>query len=632
MRRSMARGFGTRSALVAAGLVAAVLAVYGQTLRFDFAHSDDLMYVMDNDVVKSGLSAKSAAWALTTRDASNWHPLTWLSLLLDVRLFGIGPAGFHGTNTALHALAACLLYAALHAATGRLGASAFAAALFALHPIHVESVAWISERKDVLAGVCGFASLWAYVGYARRGGALRYLGVLAWFALGLAAKPSLVTWPCVLLLLDFWPLSRWRLRGAPADVPGVAADLPPAPRRPLPFLVLEKVPLLALSAAVSVATLLVQTRPLRAAEGISLGARLANAPVAYARYLAKLVWPDAFAFYYPHPAVPGGTPLTPAAVTLAALLLVLVSALAWRRRWSAPWLLVGWLWFLGVLVPMIGLVQVGRQALADRYAYLAFPGLYLALGWSGDAATAAWRARSAQRRDLFVAGTLAVLVALGLRAFLQTRVWRDAETLFAHAVRSAPDAPFVLSGLASLLVPQGRIQEAGALLRRAYAVDPEDPWVLNNLAVVLVAEGNLDDAARLTTRLTELDPSSSSQLQLAKIFHASGRLSDAEARYREAIANDPENEGARVLLAGLLDAQGKREEADAQRVAAIEHHRRSLALGFAPGKAELRIGEIELERRRPAEARVHFEAALRVDPDDADARRGLERALRAAAQ
>ena len=609
--------------------MAAVLAVYGQTRGFDFVGSDDRMYVMDNEIVKAGLTATNFAWALTTREASNWHPLTWLSLMLDVQLFGAGPAGFHATNTALHALAACLLFAALRAATGRLGASAFAAALFALHPIHVESVAWISERKDVLVGVCGFATLWAYVGYARRGGALRYLGVQALLALGLLAKPALVTWPCVLLLLDFWPLGRWRPRGGAPDLPGVDPALPRAPQRPLAFLVLEKLPLLALSAADSVATFVAQHAPMQVAESISPGDRASNAAVAYVRYLGKLLWPDGFTFYYQHPALPGGTPLSPGVVALAVLLLAVLTGLALRRSERQPWLVVGWLWFLGVLVPMIGLVQAGRQAMADRYAYLAFPGLYVALAWSVDAGTSAWRARSALRRDLLAATAVALLVALGVRAFLQVRIWRDAETLFVHAVNSAPDSPFALSGLASLLVPQGRIGEADALLRRAYAVDPDDLWVLNNLAVVCVAQGRLDEAAGLATRLAELDPSAASHLQLAKILHASGRLAEAESHYRAAIAKDPENEGARVLLAGILDGQGKHEEADAQRVAAIEHHQRALARGLAPGRAEVRIGEIELERGRPADARGHFEAALRLDPADTAAQRGLEKALRA---
>jgi len=600
----MTQGSCARSAAVAAGLAAAVLAVYGQTVGFDFAPTDDGLYAAGNDVVKSGLSWRGAAWAFTSREAANWHPLTWLSLMLDAQLFGASPAGFHAVNAVLHALAVCLLFAALRAATGRLGTSAFAAALFALHPIHVESVAWISERKDVLSGAFGFAALGCYVGYARRGGTGRYLAVFGLLAAGLMSKPTLVTWPCLLLLLDRWPLGRWRPRGREsAELPGIAADLSRAPRRTLAYLVLEKLPLLALSAASSAATLVAQQGPMRVVEHVGLDARIANAAVAYARYLGKLVWPDGFTLFYPHPALPGGTPLAPGTVLLALSLLALLSVFAWRRAASEPWLGVGWLWFLGVLVPMIGLLQVGRQAMADRYAYLAFPGLYLALAWSADARLAGWRARSALRRDLVAAACVALLVLLGARAWLQVRVWRDGERLLVHALAHAPRAPFALSGLAAHLVPQRRFAEAEALLRRALEVDPDDLGALKNLSVVELARGDLEQAIRLATRVAEIDPSAPQQLQLGKFLEAARRGDEAEARYREAIARDPDGAEARVLLARLLDARGRFEEADAQRVAALEHHRRALARGFAAERARQRIQEIEGEREQAAARR-----------------------------
>jgi tetratricopeptide (TPR) repeat protein len=599
----MTQGSRARSAAVAAGLAAAIFAVYGQTAGFDFAPTDDGLYVTGNDVVRSGLSLRGVAWAFTSREAANWHPLTWLSLMLDAELFGVSSAGFHATNAVLHALAAGLLFGALRAATGRLGASALVAALFALHPIHVESVAWISGRKDVLSGLFGFATLWAYVGYARRGGARRYLAVAAWLSAGLMAKPALVTWPCVLLLLDVWPLGRWRPWGRESFLPGVAADLPPVPQRTPAFLVLEKLPLFALTAAASALTWVAQQAPLRVAEPIGVGDRLANAAVAYARYLGKLVWPDGFTIFYPHPALPGGTPLTHGAVALALALLVALSAFAWRRASREPWLLIGWLWFVGVLVPMIGLLQVGRQALADRYAYLAFPGLYLALAWSADSGLAAWRARSALRRDLATALCVALLALLGARAWLQVRVWRDGETLLTHALSHAPRAPFALSGLAAHLVPQRRLAEAEVLLRQALEVDPDDLGALKNLSVVRLARGDLEQAIRLATRVTEIDPSASQQLQLGKFLEAAGRSEEAEARYREAIARDPGEPEARVLLARRLEARGRFEEADAQRVAALEHHQRVLARGFAAARARLRIQEIERERERAVSRR-----------------------------
>jgi len=622
----MAQGRSSRSAWVAAGLVAAVLAIYAQTLRFGTAQSDDLLYLTDNGVVQAGLSPRSVAWAFTSHYAANWHPLTWLSLMLDVDLFGPTPGGHHATNTLLHALSACLLFGALRSATGRVGASAFAAALFAVHPIHVESVAWIAERKDVLSAAFGFGALWAFVGYARGGGAARYLGVLALFAAGLMSKPTLVTWPFVLLLFDVWPLARWRPGERDGPVPGIAADVVPAPLRSARFLALEMLPFVALSALASLVTLRVQQAPLGVGERIGAADRAANAVVGYARYLGKLVWPDGFAFFYPHPALPGGTPLAPTAGALALLGLLAATALAWRARRRWPWLLVGWLWFLGVLVPMSGLVQAGRQAIADRYALLAFPGLYVAIAWTADAGLAAWRARDAWRRDAVAALALAWLFALGVRAWQQARVWSDPRALFAQAIAVAPDAPFGLSGLAALLLGDGRLDDAESLLARALSSAPDDVGAQANMAVVQLARGRADEAARLAARVAEIDPSAPHEVQLAKFLQAAGRDGEAEAHYRNAMRIDPDSPEPRRLLARLLDARGLSEEADSLRAEAIALHERALARGLARPRAELRIGEIELERGHADAARRRFESVLASSPDDEAARAGLARA------
>jgi tetratricopeptide (TPR) repeat protein len=617
------------SALVAAGLVAAVLAVYGQTLGFGYAQSDDLMYVVDNGAVRAGLSLRGVAWAFTSSYAANWHPLTWLTLMLDAEIAGPVPAAFHATNVALHALAACLFFGALLSATGRLGASAFAAALFAVHPVHAESVAWITERKDVLAAAFGFAVLWAYVGYARRGGARRYLGVLALYACGLMSKPTLVSWPFLLLLLDVWPLARWRPRAWSGTVPGVAPEVAPAPARSAGFLVREKLPLLALSLVSCVVTLHVQEAPLQVGESIGVVDRIGNAAVSYARYVGKLVWPDGFAFFLPHPALPGGTPLTPSHVVLAAGLLAAATALAWRAAPRRPWLLCGWLWFAGVLVPMIGLVQVGRQGMADRYALLSFPGLYVALSWTADEALARWRARGAWQRDLVAALALALIAALGVRAWLQVRTWGSPHALFAQAIEVAPDAPFGLSGLAAMLVAEGRIREAEALLRHARERAPDDLGALANMAVVQAARGDFDEAVRLAARVVEIDPSGPHLVQLAKFLQAAGRTAEAEAQLRAAAETDPGTPEPRRLLARLLEARGLRDEADRLRAEAIALHARAQQRGFEPARAELRMGEIELERGRADAAMRHFEAALRLAPGDEAAQAGLARALRA---
>ncbi|HVQ27497.1 MAG TPA: tetratricopeptide repeat protein, partial [Planctomycetota bacterium] len=334
-------------------------------------------------------------------------------------------------------------------------------------------------------------------------------------------------------------------------------------------------------------------------------------------------------FFLPHPALAGGTPLTASQVLGALALLGVATALAWRAAPRAPWLLVGWLWFVGVLVPMIGIVQVGRQGMADRYALLSFPGLYVALSFSADVGLARWRAGAAWRRDLQVAVALALLVALGLRAWLQVRTWRDPHALFTQAIEVAPDSPFGLSGLAAVLVAEGRIPEADALLRHARERAPDDLGSLANMAVVQVALGHLDEAVRLQTRVVEIDPSAPHHVQLGKFLLASGRAADAEAQFRAAVEKDATNPEAPRILARMLEARGEREEADRLRVAAIAVHERALARGFSPALAELRIGEIELERRRPAEAAQRFEAALRLAPEDQAAKAGLARAQQA---
>ncbi|HEY6000299.1 MAG TPA: hypothetical protein VI078_13500, partial [bacterium] len=349
---------------VAALLAAATLAAFLPLLDAGFINLDDPTYVTENAHVRDGWSAAAARWALTGFDAANWHPLTWASHLTDVWLFGLRPAGHHATSLGLHALAAALLALALARLTGRVWPGTLAAALFALHPLRVESVAWVAERKDVLAGLLGAATLLLYARHVRRPSPRRLVAVTAAFALGLMAKPTLVTLPLLLLLLDWWPLGRLR-----------AASTAPRAR-----LILEKAPLLALSAASCVVTYLAQARQgaMVGAEVFPIGDRALNALSSYGAYLGKTLWPAALAPFYPH----RGAGLAPATALLLATLLAGICAAAWTLRRRCPWLLCGWLWFLGALVPMIGLVQVGLQGMADRYTYLPSIGLALASSWA----------------------------------------------------------------------------------------------------------------------------------------------------------------------------------------------------------------------------------------------------------
>lgn len=462
--RKPTRGDRRRVAVVCAVLIASTVMVYAQTARFEFTQWDDTKYVTKNANVQRGVTTEAVRWAFTESHASNWHPVTWLSHMLDCQWFGLEPAGPHIVNVVLHVLNVLLLFGLLHGSTGGLWPSAFVAALFALHPLHVESVAWVAERKDVLSTFFGLASMWVYVSYARRGGVVRYAVMAILFSMGLMAKPMLVTLPFVLLLLDYWPLCRVR-RGAAAGAGAERIAAPASGRknrgarkstrrshkraanesapaqptksegkagatvceeRSVVFLVLEKAPLLLLVLASSVVTFLVQQRgPAMGASGfISMPMRVANAVVAYVWYVAKTLWPVDLAALYTHPNLPGGTPWVAWQVGGSVLLLSAITVVVVRAK-RHRYLLVGWLWFVGTLVPVIGLVQVGNHAYADRYAYIPIIGLFIIVAWGcGDLLSTqvgrgvTWKAGAA-------AGALTILIACGVGSWRQAKHWRN---------------------------------------------------------------------------------------------------------------------------------------------------------------------------------------------------------------
>jgi protein O-mannosyl-transferase len=399
-------------------LALVTLALYNPVTKHPFVNYDDDRYVTENAHVRQGLTADTFTWALTSTEQANWHPLTWISHALDVTLFRLNPAGHHFTSVLLHAVNVILLFLLLMWATSRLGPSLFVAALFAVHPMNVESVAWVAERKNVLCTLFFFLTLWAYGWYARKPGWQRYLAVVALFAAGLAAKPMVITLPFVLLLLDYWPLARVRGASAHPD----AGE----PAFPWSRLIFEKLPLLVLSAASAVITVQAQQAggAVRTTLEFSFGVRIANAIYAYAMYLWKMVWPARLAPLYPHP----GDSLAAWRVLIAAAVLLSVSALAWRWR-ARGYLIVGWLWFLGTLVPVIGLVQVGEAAMADRYAYIPLIGIFVMIAfgvgdWANQKKLTVWAA---------VAGA-ATLVALALATHQQIGFWQSNEDLWSHTL------------------------------------------------------------------------------------------------------------------------------------------------------------------------------------------------------
>ena len=438
-----------RNPIVCLLLAVLTLALYNPVNRHPFANYDDDRYVVNNPHVRQGLTADTFTWALTATEQANWHPLTWMSHALDCSLFRLNPAGHHFTSILLHVVNVILLFLLLMWATERLGPSLFVAALFALHPINVESVAWVAERKNVLCMMFFFLTLWAYGWYARKPDWKRYLAVAALFAAGLASKPMVITLPFVLLLLDYWPLAR--VRGANA------AASEPLPAFPWSRLALEKLPLLALSAASAVITMRAQQAggAVRTTAEVSFGARIATAIWAYAMYLWKMVWPARLAPLYPHP----GDSLAAWQVVVAAAVLIAISVAVLRLR-TRRYLLVGWLWFLGTLVPVIGLVQVGEAAMADRYAYIPLIGIFVMIAFGA----ADWAEQKKFGRWAAVPAA-AILFALALATHRQIGYWQSNYDLWSHTLAVTENNFVAENNLGGALILEGREEEAHASLR-----------------------------------------------------------------------------------------------------------------------------------------------------------------------
>jgi protein O-mannosyl-transferase len=462
--------------VVALLLAASTLAVFAQAIGFEFVDYDDNEYVTANPQVQGGLTVAGVGWAFTTFAAGNWHPVTWLSLMLDTSLGGPGPRIYHLTNVILHVANALLLFFLLDRMTGRRRPAAVTAALFAIHPLHVESVAWIAERKDVLSTLFLLLTLMAYIGSVERPGPGRRLAVVALFALGLMAKPMLVTLPLLLLMLDAWPFGR---------------------KEPWRRLVLEKAPLLALSIASSVVTLVAQHqgRTVGSLATYPFGVRVANAIVATATYLGKAFWPTRLAVFYPHP----GASLAVGTVVVSALILIALTISAIRLRRSHPALLFGWAWYLVTLAPVVGIVQVGWQARADRYTYVPLVGIFLGVVWGVCD-------RFAHRPALLARTATAALVMLGIGAFVQTAYWRDSETLFGHAIAVTERNFLAHNDLGTALLRRGLPAPAAAHFAEALRIDPSYVDAHSNLGVALARQGMIDEAILEFQRALDLDP------------------------------------------------------------------------------------------------------------------------------
>jgi tetratricopeptide (TPR) repeat protein len=586
-------------------LVGMSLAVFGQLGGYDFINYDDEQYVTANHHVLGGLTGDGIRWAFTAMYASNWHPLTWLSHMLDVELYGLHPGGHHWTSVLLHVVNVVLLLWLFLRMTGDLWKSATVAALFAVHPLHVESVAWVAERKDVLSTMFWMLTMVMYVRYTERPNLSRYLVVALVLALGLMAKPMLVTVPFVLLLLDYWPLGRIRLESWSN----------PAERQMAWTLVKEKLPLVAVVAASSVITYLAQAAggAVRSLAVFPLGVRIDNALVAYVAYIRKMLWPSNLAIYYPHP----GSHLPFWEVIGAALLLVSITILVLVMRKRKSYLPVGWLWYLGTLVPVIGLIQLGGQAMADRYTYVPMIGLFIMMVWGGADLTAGWRHRGIVRA--LAVGLL--FPALMGTAWLQVSYWRNSETLFEHALRVTTGNYVAHNNLGVALAQQDHLDAAIAQYTEALRIKPDYEKAHNNLGVALAQQGHLDAAIAQYTEALRIKPDyGKAHMNLGLALARQGRLDAAIAQYDQALVSRPDDEETHNNLGIALARQGRLD-------AAIAHFSQSIRIEPNDEGARYNLGLAQAKQGNLNEAIVSFTRAIQMKPEDEKAHNQLGLAL-----
>ncbi len=625
---------------VCAALVLLVLAVFGQTVFFQFVSYDDQQYVAQNATVNAGLTAKGLAWAFTSVHANNWHPLTWLSHMLDCQLFGLSSGWHHLVNVLFHAANAVILFLVLRQMTRVIWPSALAAAVFAVHPLRVESVAWVAERKDVLSLFFFLLTIAAYLQYVKKGFSWpRYLTISGLFALALMAKPMVVTLPFVLLLLDYWPLGRL--------LKPFGAEEKISFRRRLQWpVVLEKVPLMALSAGSCLMTLGAQRELIAAEEQLSLFMRIANAAVSYATYIGQVFLPIDLAVFYPH----WGRRLPMSYAFWSFLVLAVISgaALAWRNRY--PYLVVGWLWYLGTLVPVIGLVQVGAQGMADRYTYLPQIGLYVAMIWLvHDLGRTWWLPRRA-----WIAGS-SVIAILAILAFTQTTHWQNSESLWRRTVACTKPNPIGLANLGLALADVHKFDEAMDYCRRAHQFRGLCPAVCATLCrdvgIRLRAAGRLEQAAEVFRMTVELTPQEAEPYyNLGEVLRQLGRTDEAIRCLRESLCLKPDSADAINDLGAALARRGEIDEgmqlfakaielkpdcyeaynnrgavlaAQGKLAEAIEQYYRSLSLNPNYAEAHNNLGFALSGQGKLAEATGHYRQALEAMPEYAKARYNL---------
>jgi tetratricopeptide (TPR) repeat protein len=580
-----------RSFWVCLVLMLITAAVFYQVCTYDFVNLDDADYVYENLKIQSGITPKAIKWAFTTGYASNWHPLTWLSHMLDWQLFGPKAGGHHLTNLIFHIANTLLLFIVLKQMTHKLWPSAFVAALFALHPLHIESVAWVSERKDVLSTFFWILTMWAYVRFVSRPKIARYLLIVVFFALGLMSKPMLVTLPFVLLLLDYWPLDRFSLKGKKTGL-----------KYSLSYLLIEKVPLFAMAIASCIVTFIIQKKGgAMEWEKYGLPIRLANAFISYLQYINKMVWPARLAVLYPHP----NQNVSILYAVISVVFLLIVTILIFRFAKERRYLVVGWLWYLGTLVPVIGLIQVGVQARADRYTYIPLIGLFIIIAWGLPDLLTKWR----YKKIALGLASLLIILVMSICTHFQLCYWQNSLTLFQHALDVTKDNYVVHFCMAGPLRKQGKLNETIYHCLEAIRIKPNYTKAIVSLGVALDEAGRIDEAIAEYKKCLQIAPNDPLALNnLGIALGEQGKFKEAVKYFTEALRVKPDFANAHINISHALILQGNLDEA-------IVHLTEALRLDPHSAKAHNYLGYALMKTRKINEAITHFEEALRLQPD-----------------
>ncbi|HVT90086.1 MAG TPA: tetratricopeptide repeat protein [Tepidisphaeraceae bacterium] len=579
--------------LIVLFLLAGTIGLYARVVHFDFVEYDDPDYVSDNKHVAIGLTPGSIIWAFTTNTSSNWHPVTWLSILLDVSLFGINAAAIHLENVLIHAVNAVLLFILLLKLTSEPWPSAWVAAMFAWHPLHVESVAWIAERKDALSTFFLFLCFLAYYRYVHKQTGRAYITVLFWLFLALLSKPMVVTAPCLMLLMDVWPLKRI-----------LNPELAP-PRKlghsPIGRLVVEKLPMFVLVAFSSFATYIAQSTggSVGSLRGLSIPARISNAIVSYATYLRMMVYPRGLAIFYPHPAYLPGSHISIQALIVASIVLTAITVIAIVLARKMPWLLVGWLWFLGALVPAIGLVQVGMQAMADRYSYVPLVGIFIAIAWTSE---------KFLRKSGRAVGA-ALLIPIVIVCWHQIETWRNTQTVMEHAIAVVPNNYVAHASLGKVFDGQGRTEDARHEYEEALRIKPDDPLSFYNLAFQYQLKDDLPAAIDLYYKAILADPTYTAAFNnYGNLLMRVNRTADAEQAYRIGIARGGKDYPQLYHNYAILLAQQKQYDE------AIKLWQTAVTLDPTYAAAHFRLGQALIIEKRLKEGIDELKMAARLEP------------------